>query len=88
MPEQFMPGQPLPTPPNFPVRWEHPAQARQLWTLDRQHFGRPLSPLAADVWCRQALAGTNRAMEDYQLPIRLEVLAINGYLYNCYQPVA
>jgi len=88
MPDQLVPGQPIPAPPDFPVRWEHPAQARQLWALDRQHFGRPLPPLAADVWRRQAAVGMNRAMERYQLPIRLEVLAVNGYLYNCYQPVA
>jgi phosphohistidine swiveling domain-containing protein len=83
-----LPGQVIPPPPNFPLHWEHPAQARQLWTLDRQHFGHPLSPLAAEVWCRQALAGTNRAFERYQLPIRLEMCVLNGYLYNCYQPVA
>jgi phosphohistidine swiveling domain-containing protein len=82
------PGQAIPAPATFPLRWERPSQARQLWTLDRQHFGRPLPPLAADVWCRQGLAGTNRAFEHYQLPIRLEMCAINGYLYNCYQPLA
>ena len=88
MPDQLMPGQPIPTPPDFPVQWEHPAQACQLWALDRQHFGRPLPPLAADVWRHQATAGMNRAMARYHLPIRLEMLTINGYLYNCNQPVA
>jgi phosphohistidine swiveling domain-containing protein len=88
MPDRLMPGQPMPIPSDFPVQWEQPAQARRLWVLDRQHFGRPLSPLAADVCCRRATAGINRAMERYQLPVRLEMLAINGYLYNCYQPVA
>jgi hypothetical protein len=58
-----------------------------LWVLDRQHFGRPLPPLAADVWRRQGVAGTNRAFEGYQLPVRLEMLAINGYLYNCYRQI-
>ena len=84
----LLPGQAIPVPPNFPLRWEHPAQARQLWTLDRQHFARPLPPLAAEVWRCQVLTGTNRAFEQYQLPIRLEMCAINGYLYTCYQGVA
>src|SRR5215212_1491227 len=78
---QLAPGHAIPTPLDFPVRWEHPGQARQLWTLDRQHFGHPLPPLVADVWCHQALAGTNRAMARYQLPIQLEMSVINGYLY-------
>ncbi|HEX5690216.1 MAG TPA: PEP-utilizing enzyme, partial [Roseiflexaceae bacterium] len=73
---------------NFPVHWERPAHTRQFWTLDRQHFGRPLPPMAADVWRHQACSGINRAFERYQLPIRLEICAINGYLYNCHQPVA
>jgi pyruvate,water dikinase len=88
MPDRFGPGQYLPAPAEFPVEWERPAQTRQLWVLDRQHFGHPVLPLAASIWCGPSAVGTNRAMARYQLPVRLEMLWLNGYLYNCYRPIA
>jgi phosphohistidine swiveling domain-containing protein len=83
----YQPGQPIPTSPDFPIQWPEPALARRMWTLDKIHFGRPLPPLAAEVWQRQIAAAFNVVAGRYELPIRLTFLYLNGYLYNNYQPV-
>src|SRR5262245_10265022 len=75
-------GKPLPTPPNFPVEWADPAQAAQLWMLDRLHFGTPLLPLVADVYRSQVAAGFNHTAERLNFPVRIAFLYLNGYLYN------
>jgi pyruvate,water dikinase len=58
-----------------------------MWTLDKIHFGRPLPPLAAEVWRQQITAAFNAVAVRYELPIRLAMLHLNGYLYSNYQPV-
>lgn len=80
-------GQPIPESTDFPVQWALPTQAHQLWVLDRMHFGELMLPLAADVARCRVGPGFNRAAARYQLPVRIEFLYVNGYLYNCNQPV-
>jgi pyruvate,water dikinase len=81
------PGQPVPAPLDFPVKWVHPRQARQLWILDRMHFPDPVPPLIASV--SEAVVATpfNQAAERYALPIRMSTLYINTYLYLSFTPV-
>ena len=83
----YQPGQPIPTPPDFPIQWPEPALARRMWTLDKIHFGLPLPPLAAEIWQQQIAAAFNTVAVRYELPIRLTFLPLNGYLYSNYQPV-
>jgi pyruvate,water dikinase len=51
------------------------------------HFGAPLLPLVADLYRRQVASGFNRTADRYQLPVRIEFLDCNGYLYNSNPPV-
>jgi hypothetical protein len=39
---------PMPTPDNFPVTWEDPADADLFWLQQRMHFPEPMLPL--DEW--------------------------------------
>ena len=40
---------PLPTPPEFPVRWEDPADERRFWTNDRMHWPDPQPIALSDI---------------------------------------
>ena len=81
------PGQPIPTPPDFPVRWAAPDQARLLWTLDKQHFPDPVSPLTASIQGPAMADAFNKTAEQYALPLRMDVLYLNTYLYYAISPV-
>src|SRR5262245_38402371 len=75
----------LPLPPNFPVRWEAPEDARLFWALNRMHTPEPLTPL--DYWfLREYPRAINRAAQMYELPIRLQTLHLNSYLYQAVVP--
>ncbi|MCI0396370.1 MAG: hypothetical protein L0332_24615 [Chloroflexi bacterium] len=80
------PGQPIPTPADFPVQWSDPKQARLLWTLDKIHFAEPVPPLVASIWGDQVARAFNRTAEMYRLPVRLAFLPVNSYLYTSYRP--
>lgn len=41
---QPAPGTQIPTPPDFPVRWEKPGDERMFWTLELVHFPDPMTP--------------------------------------------
>jgi pyruvate,water dikinase len=77
----LLPGQPIPTPANFPLRWENPQQARQLWLLDKQHFAGQMPPLLASISHDIYAAPFNDAAAHYPLPVRLATLWMNGYGY-------
>jgi pyruvate,water dikinase len=81
------PGQPIPPPPDFPLHWPNPAQARKLWVLDRAHFPEPVPPLIGSLSEAVIAAPFNQAAEQYALPIRLATLYLNTYLYFGFAPV-
>lgn len=83
----YAPGQPVTVPPDFPVTWDDPAQARQLWMLDRIHFGTIILPLVAEIWQGPIAAAFNQVAEQYHLPIRVYFRRVNGYLYSNYRLV-
>jgi pyruvate,water dikinase len=81
------PGQLIPLPSDFPVKWTQPDQARKFWILDRMHFPEPVLPLMASISETVVAAPFNKAVERYALPIRLSTLYINSYLYLSFTPV-
>lgn len=83
---QPAPGAQIPTPLDFPVRWEKPGDERMLWTLDRLHFPDPMTPLAFEI-VYEVLVRINHAAETYELPIRLDARYINGHFYQTVIPV-
>jgi rifampicin phosphotransferase len=83
---QPAPGTQIPTPPDFPVRWEKPGDERMLWTLDRLHAPDPTTPLTFEVGY-EYFDGANHAAETYEMPIRFDARHINGYFYQTVIPV-
>jgi phosphohistidine swiveling domain-containing protein len=77
----FTPGQPIPTPANFPLRWDNLQQARQLWILDNQHFAGQMPPLLASISHDIYAAPFNYGAARYALSVRLATLCMNGYGY-------
>jgi rifampicin phosphotransferase len=70
----------LPTPPDFPVRWEQPEHAQLLWLYQRMHFPEPITPL--DEWyLRGEFEGIVRAARHYELPFGAKGKRINTYAY-------
>jgi phosphohistidine swiveling domain-containing protein len=76
-------------PTDFPVVWEHPADARLLWTLDRVHWPDPV-PLLVFAIAGEALArGLTKTAEAYELPVsEIRVSRINTYRYQASVPIA
>jgi phosphohistidine swiveling domain-containing protein len=77
------PSSPLPTPPEFPVHWEEPADERSFWTLDGVHAPRPLTPLSFDF---ARFSFEHGIVQAYRLPIRVQLRRINTYLYQSITP--
>src|SRR5262249_8526350 len=72
-------GQLIPTPPDFPVVWADPSDARLTWSLDPVHFPEPLAPLTSAV-AAAFMGGGNAGFALAGLPeSRFE--RINTYLY-------
>jgi phosphohistidine swiveling domain-containing protein len=77
----------IPPPPDFPVRWEVPGDAELLWSPDRLHFPRPVTPMLGVVYRRAMEGGQNRAAEAYDLPVRFRIRRINSYIHLAITPV-
>ena len=81
------PGQPVRTPPDFPVVWADPRDAGQTWLFDPVHFPDPMMPLTfavAAAFMRGGIAGFAQA----GLPFKHRVALFNTYVYNCIEPTA
>jgi pyruvate,water dikinase len=72
----------IPLPPDFPVTWERPEDARGFWTVDFMHAPDPIHPLEFSVTELATNYGWNRAAETYAAPIKNRVLRINSYQYG------
>lgn len=81
LPAELPSPTPIPATPDFPVRWDDPSDAFLLWTNDRMHFPRPMTPLEYEVWAAFG-NGANLAGETYALPIRQRFRRINCYIYQ------
>jgi pyruvate,water dikinase len=78
------PGQPIPTPEDFPVSWENPDDARLTWALDN-HATEPMAPLSCSLGAT-VLRGFNSAFGQFGLPIHMRVRFINGFPYAAVVP--
>lgn len=77
---------PMPTPDNFPVTWEDPADADLFWLQQRMHFPEPMLPL--DEWfLRTEFEGATRAAAFYELPIWAKGRRFNTYAYAAIEPL-
>ena len=72
------PGQPIPTPPDFPVVWDDPSDARQTWTFDSVHFSEPVAPLPYAVTAAFFVGG-NAGVEPRVSLIYTETVEKRGY---------
>lgn len=80
------PGQPIPTPPDFPVTWEDPRDARLAWQL----FPGNKTPAAPLVYAftNAFFSGFNVGFEKSALPVKFALSRINTYEFVGMLPVA
>jgi phosphohistidine swiveling domain-containing protein len=84
---QTAPGKPIPTPEDFPVRWENPDEGRLQWVLDGVHYPNPMTPLEFDLTVAIYEDGRTRGMAEYDVPVRFKARRINSYFYRALIPV-
>jgi pyruvate,water dikinase len=81
-------GTVIEAPPDFPVAWEHPGDARHLWTFDRVHWPEPMPPLAFAVAGGSFARALRAAAAAYELPIAdVRMRRINTYRYQANVPI-
>lgn len=73
------PGQPIPMPPNFQVKWGDPRDSKLTWMSSPQ-FKTPISPLIYAV-IATFMVGGNAGFEGAGLPFQIRVERINTYPY-------
>jgi phosphohistidine swiveling domain-containing protein len=77
-------GQPIPTPPNFPVLWDDPDDAKLTWELNKA-LKDPV-PLMVDAVVNAFLVGGNAGFKQAALPIYLRTELVNTYQYMAMVP--
>jgi phosphohistidine swiveling domain-containing protein len=73
------PGQPIPMPPDFQVRWDDPRDSKLTWMTIPQ-YKTPISPLIHAV-VGAFMVGGNAGMEQAGLPFEVRIERINTYAY-------
>lgn len=82
-------GTVIETPPDFPVSWAHPDDARLLWTFDRVHWPEPMPPLVFAVAGGSFARALRAAAAEYELPIAdVRMRRINTYRYQANVSIA
>jgi len=80
------PGQPIPTPPDFPVVWDDPRDAKVTWMfIDRDKA--PIPPLSYGFVAAFLLGGLP-SFERAGLPLSIRLTRLNTYLYVAFAPKA
>jgi pyruvate,water dikinase len=77
-------GQPIPTPPDFPVHWGDPGDARLTWDFNTG-LKDPV-PLMVDAVVNTFLVGGNAGFERAALPFYLRTARVNTYQYFAMVP--
>lgn len=72
-------GQPIPTPPDFPVVWDDPSDAKLTWEY-LSSLKDPV-PLMVDAVIGAFLVGGKAGFDQAALPIDLRIQRVNTYLY-------
>jgi rifampicin phosphotransferase len=80
------PGQPIPTPPDFPIAWHDPRDVKLTWTTFPA-YKTPIPPLIHTV-ISAFLVGGNAGFEKAGLPFEVRVARINTYAYMGMVPKA
>ena len=73
------PGQPIPLPPDFQVRWNDPRDSKLTWMMFPA-YKTPISPLIHAV-VEAFMVGGNAGMEQAGLPFEVRIGRINTYAY-------
>src|SRR6266540_5784640 len=73
------PGRPIPTPPDFPVAWDDPRDAKLTW-MTFPLYKAPIPPLIHAV-VGAFMVGSNVGMEQASLPFEVRLMRINTYAY-------
>ena len=73
------PGQPIPMPPNFQVRWDDPRDSKLTW-MSIPQYKTPIMPLI-HAFVEAFLVGGNASMEHAGLPFEVRIERINTYAY-------
>jgi len=73
------PGQPIPMPPDFQVRWDDPKDAKLTWMTIPQ-YKPPIAPLIHAI-LGVFMVGGNAGMEQAGLPFEVRIKRINTYAY-------
>lgn len=86
-PAQPVPGQPIPTPPDFPIEWRKPTDPELFWLRDVMHFPYQILPLAAS-FVENILEPTlNHGAARVEMPIRFHCRIFNTHYYSTTTPV-
>jgi pyruvate,water dikinase len=72
---------PLPTPPDFPIAWEDPSDAAQMWFYNKILYRDPITPLDFALRVQTMCEGLNRAGQTYGMPFVNRARMINSYVY-------
>lgn len=81
---QHAPPGPIPTPPDFPVVWDDPADQQLFWLHDKMHWPEPMPLLMFDMLPEE---GFNKAFDHYDVPMRFRGVRLNTYQYNAMFPL-
>ena len=80
------PGQPIPTPSDFPVVWDNPRDAKLTW-IGIPQYKTPIAPLI-HAMAGAFMAGGNAGLAKAGLPFEAHIDRINTYLYMGMAPKA
>jgi phosphohistidine swiveling domain-containing protein len=81
------PSTPIPTPSDFPIHWDDPADAALLWLWDQQHNPRPISPLGRDLLAVAFGPGMTKGERTSGMPVQeRRVRFINTFMYGTVIP--
>ena len=73
---------PAAQPAAFPVTWDDPADAQEMWLFDAAHCTAPMTPLDFDLRMAPMTEGTNWASARYGLPLASEPRLINSFVFQ------
>jgi phosphohistidine swiveling domain-containing protein len=79
-------GQPIPTPPDFPIVWDDPRDGQLVWMINDK-YGKPI-PLLVNAVVSAFLLGSIDAFEQAGVPLGVRITRINTYSYLAITPKA